>query len=432
MRNLMLLLVLTGLLLAAFAVGRFTAGPPTFEPGAVLADDPLEQAWQEFSRSLQETHSLFRDSEFFADDQERAEAYRTLLYALINGIKTAALMNPDQPRFMRTVDWTSKRGLENPDNNYYLATIRDDADYRIIGQRGSSRNLIFQLVVGVPGVRGAGTSTNVSVLNGSDLAIEADGSFEVIVSRVDPGDGSNWLPNGEGARTLLARFSHVDWDTERPGRLRIEKIGAEGDSSMPLTPARMAQGFSEIAVNLYDASATWIGYGNKMWTLASRNDISAARGTQGGLVGQYSAFGSWELNNDQAIILSTTPSDASYQGIELGNLWFTSLDYESHTSSLTLDQMQCSGDGRCYAVISHRDPGIQNWLDTEGHRRGLIFMRWQGLEQALPEQQHPQARLVSFADLASELPADIPAFDEAQRRQQIQQRRANVHERFDG
>ncbi len=393
---------------------------------------PLNQAWQDFTRSLEETRSLYRDSEFFADDQERAEAYRTLFYALINGIKSAALMDPDQPRFMRAVDWTSKRGLENPDNNYYVATISDDADYRIIGQRATSRNLIFQLVVGVPGVRGAGTSTNVSVLDGSDMAIEEDGSFEVIVSRTDPGDGINWLANGDGARTLLARFSHSDWDTERPGRLRIEKIGEEGTPGMPLAPARMALGMSEIAVNLYDATATWIAYGNRMWTLASRNDISPPRGTQGGLVGQYSAFGSWELDNDQAIILSTTPSDASYQGIELGNLWFTSLDYESHTSSLTLDQMHCSDDGRCYAVISHRDPGIQNWLDTEGHRRGLIFMRWQGLEGELPEQQHPRAQFVPFADLASELPADVPAFSEEQRRRQIQRRRANVHERFDG
>ena len=126
-------------------------------------------------------------------------------------------------------------------------------------------------------------------------------------------------------------------------------------------------GLRDAAVSLYDRNATWLQYAERAWTLMPRNGISPARPSRGGLVGQYSAFGSWELAQDQALILSTAPSEADYQGIELGNLWFVSLDYETRTSSLTLDQMHCSGDGRCYAVVSHRDPGIQNWLDTDQH-----------------------------------------------------------------
>ncbi len=425
-------ILVVALLAGAFVAGRLTSEPPTFEPGQVLRDDPLDASWQEFMRSLEETRELFRNSEFFGDDMERAEAYRTMLYALINSIKAEALMDPDQPRFMATSGWTSKQGLDNPDNNYYMAVISDDADYRIIGQRGSSRDMVLQLLVGVPGVKGAGTSTNVSVLYGSEMHIEEDGSFEVIVSRTDPGKGKNWMANGDGARSLLARFSHADWNVERPGRLRIEKIGSEGVSAMPLTPQRVALGLTEVAVNLYDSNATWINYAGRMWNLVARNDISASRATRGGLVGQYSAAGSWELDNDQAIILTTSVSAANYQGLELGNLWFTSLDYESRTTTLTLDQMHCGDDGLCHAVISHKDPGVQNWLDTGGHRRGLIFMRWQGLSENLPESQQPQARLVSFADLASELPADTPQFSSEQRRRQIQKRKANIHQRFDG
>ena len=125
-------------------------------------------------------------------------------------------------------------------------------------------------------------------------------------------------------------------------------------------------------------------------------------------------------------------SAASYQGIELGNLWFTSLDYETRTSSLSLGEMECSGDGRCYAVISHKDPGIRNWLDTEGHRRGLIFMRWQGLEEDLPDSQQPRARLVAFDRLRQELPADVGAYSAEQRRAQVRRRRANAQLRFRG
>ncbi|MBW2291729.1 MAG: hypothetical protein JRG94_05400, partial [Deltaproteobacteria bacterium] len=89
-------------------------------------------------------------------------------------------------------------------------------------------------------------------------------------------------------------------------------------------------------------------------------------------------------------------------------------------------------DDRYHFMISTRDPGIQNWLDVEQHRRGLIMMRWQGLEASLPEEAQPRAQLVSFDEIHERLPKDVPRFNEAQRRQQIRTRRANVHRRFDG
>ena len=419
------------LLAVGFAVGRFLAPPPTYQP-STLRDDPLAGAWDDFIRAQQQTINLYRASPFFEDDQERAEAYRGVLYSLIGAIKAGALMDPDQPRIMRAVDWTSKSGLDNPDNNYYIAMIRDDAEYRITGTRGSSRNLVFQLVVGQPGVGGAGTSTNVSTLYDHQMVVADDGSFEVLISREDPGPGINWLANGDGAETLLIRFTHSDWDRERAGRLQIEKLGSAGTSAVPLTPTRMAAGLQAAAVNLYDRNATWLQYAGQAWSLMPRNGISPPRETRGGLVGQYSAFGTWQLDNDQAIVISTAPSEASYQGLELGNLWFVSLDYETRSSSLTLDQMHCADDGRCYAVISHRDPGVPNWLDTEGHRRGLIMMRWQGLDAPLPEALHPRAELVDFARLREYLPAETPVVNAEQRAEMIRARRRSAQQRFDG
>jgi hypothetical protein len=83
-------------------------------------------------------------------------------------------------------------------------------------------------------------------------------------------------------------------------------------------------------------------------------------------------------------------------------------------------------------VISHRDPGVANWLDTEGHRRGLIMLRWQGLSGALADEQQPSARLVAFDSLLTELPADVAAFSPAERYEQLRARRENVQQRFDG
>jgi len=423
---------LAALLAAAFMAGRYQAPTaPTLSP-RVPVDDPLFVAWEEFLQAQQASLSLFRESPFFEDDQERAEAYRGLLYSLVDAIETTALTQQDRPRFVRAADWRSKGGLDNPDNNYYVARLRPGADYRVSGSRGSSAQLALMLRPGPPVLVGATTPAGISALHDAEIERDAAGLFEVVISAENPGEGINWLPRTDGAEFLVARYTYSDWAGEQPGSLRIERIGAEGEAAVPLTPTLMAKGLRDAADALYQRNVAWRDFVTRLWEQAPRNSISAAQPRDGGLPGHYMALGSWELGNDDAIVLSTAPSAASYQGIQLGNLWFASLDYESRVSSLSLGQMECSGDGRCYAVISHRDPGIRNWLDTEGHRRGLIVMRWQGLDGPLPADQQPGASLVPFAELRARLPADVAEFSREQRWEQIRERRASAQSRSDG
>lgn len=430
MRIFLVLALATVAVALGFTLGRFTAAPPTFE-ASESSVDPLASAFDDFIRAQQGAIAQYRDSPFFESDIERAEAYRGFLYALVSSIKAPALQSHDYPRFMQAVDWTSKSGLDNPDNNYYVAMISDQHAYRITGNRGTTANLVFQLLVGQPGVAGAGTSTNVSVLYDRDMVMDHNGDFEIIVSHEKPAGAVNWMRNDSGAQTLLVRYTHGDWQAERDAPLFIERIGSEGTPAPALSTGEIAARLRGASVSLYDRTATWLDFANKMWTLAPRNSISPARPTQGGLVGQYSAFGSWEFPEDEALVISVAPAGGSYQGIELGNHWFVSLDYETRSTSLTLEQMHCA-DEHCYAVIAHRDPGVQNWLDTAGYQRGLIFMRWQGLAGDFPEDAQPTMQQVALERLWDVLPADTPRFSADDRRRQLQTRRAAVHRRFGG
>ncbi|MAG30699.1 MAG: hypothetical protein CL908_07400 [Deltaproteobacteria bacterium] len=432
-RALVFVFVLGVVAFGAFQAGRFAAPAARFEPASTGAGgDELTAAWADFIRAQEQSIALLRDHEFFGTEQEQAEAYRGILYGLIGAIQNGALPNPDQPRFVRSVDWTSKSGLDNPDNDYYVATLRDDAEYRIVGTRGTTRNLIFQLVLGQPGVGEAGTSTNISVLDARDMQIEDDGSFEILMSRSDPGPEHNWLPIDDGAETLIVRFTYSDWSSEQAGRLFIERIGGEGVPSPILTPTQMARSLRRAARSLFDRSSTWLRYSNMAWTTMPRNGVSRARPSQGGLVGQYSAFGTWELEEDEALILTTHPTSATYQGIELGNLWFVSLDSETRTSSLTSDQALLGEDGRYHFVISAHDPGIQNWLDTEGHPRGLIMLRWQGLAGAIGDAAQPSTRRIRFDQILEALPAGTPRFGSKERREQIHTRATAAKRRSSG
>jgi hypothetical protein len=95
---------------------------------------------------------------------------------------------------------------------------------------------------------------------------------------------------------------------------------------------------------------------------------------------------------------------APYQGIQLGSMWYISLDYINHQTSLTADQARTDPDGRMRFVISERDPGLANWLELTGHSRGYVQVRWQRLSRDLGPDDGPQVEVVPFADLAHRLP----------------------------
>ncbi len=434
MKKIILTLIIPVIALAigVFA-GQLFSKPAVFNIKQTSGNNStLDNAWDNFIRAQQEALTLVQAQPFYQDSQSKAEGYRALLYAIVGSIKSGALMEHEYPRFMRAVDWSSKSGLDNPDNNYYIALIDDDSDYKIIGTRGSTIGLVFQLVVGQPGVKGAGSSTNVSVLDSQDMIISPNGNFEIIVSRNNPGKGVNWLPNAEGAETILARYTHNNWQTERAGELLIEKLGPRTSQKPALTEAMLAEKLNNTAISLFDRTATWLGFSNKLWKFSPQNSISESRESTGGLPGQYSAFGSWELGGDEALILTTHPVGAAYQGIELGSRWFVSLEYEHRTSTLTPAQSYQSSDGLYHYIISANDPGVQNWLDTEGHKTGLIMMRWQGLKNELPKHAQPSIRRVKFDRIRDLLPADVPVFTKNERQEQIRVRSRSVQARFRG
>ena len=88
---------------------------------------------------------------------------------------------------------------------------------------------------------------------------------------------------------------------------------------------------------------------------------------------------------------------APYQGIQLGSMWYVSLDYINHQTSLTADQAAHRPGRLLRFVISERDPGMANWLELTGHQRGYVQIRWQRLTRDLGPEDGPRAEVVPFA-----------------------------------
>jgi hypothetical protein len=116
-------------------------------------------------------------------------------------------------------------------------------------------------------------------------------------------------------------------------------------------------------------------------------------------------------------------SAAKYQAIQLGDPWFVSVDWVRHQSSLNHTQARTDADGKLRFVIARRDAGVPNWLDTGGHARGFVFMRWQGVPAPLGPEHAPSAQRVKLAELRRVLPAETPMVSAEQRAQQLAARR---------
>ncbi|MEE4659296.1 MAG: hypothetical protein V2J89_02440, partial [Halieaceae bacterium] len=106
-------------------------------------------------------------------------------------------------------------------------------------------------------------------------------------------------------------------------------------------------------------------------------------------------YGGWfYLEDDEALVVEGDVPDAPYWGVSLQNRWLQSLDYEHYQVGLNDHQIK-TVNGRYRVIVSHQKPATGNWLDTAGHREGLLAVRYQLARNA----DKPTLTVVKFADL---------------------------------
>ena len=108
-------------------------------------------------------------------------------------------------------------------------------------------------------------------------------------------------------------------------------------------------------------------------------DVDAA-----GAVDIYYSTGTFDLGPDEALVMEGTVPPCVFTNVTLWNAHMQTLDFVHQRCSLNSAQMVTDVDGHFRIVISDRDPGVPNWISTQGHRRGDIFWRF-----LLPEVQPP-------------------------------------------
>jgi hypothetical protein len=383
--------------------------------------------WSELCRTLEAAREQLRDPDFPDDPADEPEYLRYLLRFFASGIESCIEhQDPDHPEFTRMMDLNRRWGLDSPDHLYLFAPVCGENTYRIHGEPGTANLVDLQVNEGHFALGSVGAVRTIGSLALDDMVRERDGSLVVTLGGGSP--GPNHIALTEEARFVQVRQVFADWEREQPADLVIERVGG------PVLRPRVDAGQIHERIELL---RTWMTKGGALWRDMSKLMLSLPpntlripdveqSGEQGGLKGQAYGLGCFACEPDEAVILEWQPPPCRHWSVSLATWWWEAIDFAARQSSLNHTQAQLDSDGRFRGVIAHQDPGVPNWLDAAGHRRGTLIARFVLAERA-PEPSH---RVVKLADLRDALPADTPEVSPADREAVLERRRYAVWRRF--
>ncbi|WP_419914750.1 DUF1214 domain-containing protein [Candidatus Poriferisodalis sp.] len=373
--------------------------------------DPLPET--ESRRALAELLETLRDADerwvspewnlYTADDA--VEAHRALMHYLQWGLAGLFERDPSAPRFRRLVTPSRKLLGDNPDTIYFEAPVSAGHVYRVTGETEGA----IYLSISIESSVGWGSMDNqvLSVLNDTTLDVDADGRFEIIVG--GESRQGNWLelPPQEGAiitRHYFEDTTHAATNPARIPEMDIEVI----DGAPPPRPSddSVSAGIRRIAAMIRELTVDRVPMAQgepRSWVSLVPNEFPPP-GLPGDLglsaIDAAYALAPFVVGPDEALVIRGRWPECRYANISLWNRHLQSLDYANRSISLNRAQMVADDDGRFTAVIAHADPGVPNWLDTEGRPFGIAFWRFM-----LPDGdiETPRAELVPLADLPTRL-----------------------------
>jgi len=400
--------------------------PPAWLPHSIAeaslsaipaVDTGLSGSWAYLLGKLERAANVVASGPATRNKVDFASGMRHLLVLLTAGVDEVLRFDPDPVLCVQRastndlITW----GMECPDCIYTRATLRRGESYRLFGNRGTARYVGLQTMDGI-------VSTANELVD--ELEVDADGNFEVVLS-ADEREG-NWMRVAGDHPTLTVRHFFYDWDTEVASSLQIERLGdAVQHTQDPVSPdVLVSRQLVALGDFVHDNLEFFLQFGaappaNGFLPPMDRSAMGAAAENR-------PVIGRWELGPDEALILEVEPPEGVYWSYSLGNPWWETIHYGRHQSSLNAHQAAVDSDGLVRVVLCERDPGIANWLDTAGHSNGAMILRCVRTTSA----PTPTARLVSFDDIASALPADTTRLTADERASVLDRRRRAVHERF--
>ena len=133
----------------------------------------------------------------------------------------------------------------------------------------------------------------------------------------------------------------------------------------------------------------------------------------------------WQLAPDEALIVEMDAHDGFWI-FGMGGVLMGSMDFLHRPVSYTPARTRADADDVLRLVIAHDDPGVHNWLDTQGFSNGNLTYR--NLLSQNPATF--RTRLVKRADLMNALPETTAMVTPQERIAEMHRRYRAVKRRF--
>jgi len=343
---------------------------------------------QPLQDAIAEAERLVREAPLIETEADLLEGLQYLAGCIAACTHLAFDYDRDHPFLHSGTGPFTKMGLDNPDTLYFGTRVQTGNEYVVTGNRGTTTDLSFQLL------GGEYTDDNVpdseTAFDDRQLDIAANGDYE-------------WRFTPKTNAQLVIREVYNDWSARR-GWVAIARTDTAGTAPPALTNSLIEKRFAVAGKQLVQRVKTWLQFPQWFYMNIPVNTMVAPRLTPGGLATQYSSAGHFDLSPDQALVITLPVTDAPYLGFQLGSLWYVSLDYINHQTSLNGTQAQADPDGKIRIVVAERNPGVTNWVETDGHRKGFLQFRWQRVSRELTEADGPTVELVDAGDVPTRLP----------------------------
>lgn len=386
---------------------------------------PTVAGWQDFVESLRtlpERMLAKLPEAQRRDPQVQQEVARLALEALASQTLEAIGGDGDAPQFLPSLGQVLNVGQPNADTIYRSATITPGGTYRLRGQRGNVSLAVMQQVL-PPAERNQGAAAQLDL---SKLAVDKDGRFDVLLSATKPAShAGDWWELKPSANRLMVRLVSADWGKEVEPTLAIERLDRAAERPRP-PAAKLEQRLRALPKQVDFIAQLFVDHVEKLRQEGFVNSLKIFNPPGSILQGQFYYEGTYDLKDDEALIIeSPIPTKCDYRSLILTNEIYETTDWYNNHSSLNHAQAGADPDGKLRVVVSARDPGAKNWLDTAGNPTGIIQGRWTGCDS----QPIPVTRKVKLAEVLKVLPKGVATVTPEQRQEIIRERRRALQER---
>ena len=394
--------------------------------GADAGNPVIESALSKFADDLEKVTNAIRSAPYYSKSERiKADGEFYIRQVANQALGMALLPKQSFPVFYRETflhPFTYNSMGPHPDGDYHLAFMDGSRDYRIWGNRNGSETVLLQMN------KNYWVNDSVLVANKelSDFDIDNSGHFEIILSHKP--HGKNWIPLDPSSKNnaLLIRNIMQDWN-DRPAEFNIEPVDLQTalEDNLHLPEEEIARRIAYAGNMIRDVTDSMtIGIIKAVFrdTHGKVNELAFQGGemwvAQGGSPDAIYGRCIFDIKEEEALIIESDVPQGRYVSYCTSDIWLQQPDFIYHQTSLNKKQMHLDPDGKVRIVVSSKDPGVYNWLDTLGNAYGRVIYRGYLTER----QPKTKVTLAPLKDLFKHLPSTTRKVSKQERVEMLRQR----------